>query len=349
MRFLRTCRKLHITIFLLLIVSLCVRGIYANNVECDYSKVAFGTRPDPQGEPTVVSVGLFLIDIANINDTDQSFMANIGVRMKWKDPRLARGQHEDQSVCIVELAKIWNPQVRIQNERLVWKRLDDVVEIEADGTVTYRQRYHGTYSSVGDISQFPFDTRVLSFSFVSVGYSSADIMLVADDRWRGRSETLSIANWEVGQQQVSIREYTAPDNKSFAEIDFEYNAERRSTYYIWTMIVPLLLIVFMSWSVFWINPQHFGAQLGVAATSMLTLIAYRFALGTILPPVAYLTSMDKFLTCSSILVFIALVEAVTTSALVEKGGKELAISIDKWSKVLFPIAFLAVITYSFWR
>jgi len=329
-------------------LSISTPDVYAKDSECEYSDVVFRTHPDQEGEPTLVSVGLFLIDISNVNDTDQSFMANISIRITWKDPRLARAQHDHETVCVVELAKVWNPQVRIQNERAVWKRLADVVEIEADGTVTYTQRFNGTYASVGDIKQFPFDTRVLSFTFVSVGYSADEIILVADDGWRGRSEILSIPNWEIGQQKTSTGEYTVPGDKKFAKIDFEFIAERGSSYYIWTMIVPLLLIVFMSWSVFWINPQHFGAQLGVSTTSMLTLIAFRFTLRTILPPVAYLTSMDIFLTGSSILIFIALVETVATSVLAERGRNGLAMHIDRWSKILFPFMLILVAMLTVW-
>ena len=137
-------------------LSISTPDVYAKDSECEYSDVVFRTHPDQEGEPTLVSVGLFLIDISNVNDTDQSFMANISIRITWKDPRLARAQHDHETVCVVELAKVWNPQVRIQNERAVWKRLADVVEIEADGTVTYTQRFNGTYASVGDIKQFPF-------------------------------------------------------------------------------------------------------------------------------------------------------------------------------------------------
>ncbi|MFV2073735.1 MAG: hypothetical protein ACC742_13935, partial [Thermoanaerobaculales bacterium] len=46
----------------------------------------------------------------------------------------------------------------------------------------------------------------------------------------------------------------------------------------------MAIIVFMSWVVFWIDPRHVGPRISVAVTSMLTLIAYRFLLGQLLPP-----------------------------------------------------------------
>jgi hypothetical protein len=49
------------------------------------------------------------------------------------------------------------------------------------------------------------------------------------------------------------------------------------------VILPLILIVAMSWIVFWIDPEESGIQISVAITTMLTLIAYRFAVGADLP------------------------------------------------------------------
>ncbi len=48
---------------------------------------------------------------------------------------------------------------------------------------------------------------------------------------------------------------------------------------------------------------------------MLTLIAYRFLLGGMLPRISYLTRLDYFLLGSTVLVFLALVEAACTSRL----------------------------------
>jgi hypothetical protein len=61
---------------------------------------------------------------------------------------------------------------------------------------------------------------------------------------------------------------------------FEFYASRLAQYYLLKVILPLLLIVMMSWTVFWIDPTNGGPQISVAVTSMLTLIAYRFSIGS---------------------------------------------------------------------
>jgi hypothetical protein len=126
-----------------------------------------------------------------------------------------------------------------------------------------------------------------------------------------------------------------------------FTAERRSGYFVWKVILPLCLIVTMSWAVFWIDPSHFGPQIGLSATSMLTLIAFQFAMSDMLPRLSYLTIMDRFIAGSTVLVFSALIMSVMTGYLVSSGHQERARSIDFVSRWVFPTLFgcLAIIVF----
>ena len=62
-------------------------------------------------------------------------------------------------------------------------------------------------------------------------------------------------------------------------------ASRQTGYYVLKVILPLVLIVIMSWVVFWIDPNEPGTQISVAVTSILTLVAYRFMIDSLLPNV----------------------------------------------------------------
>ncbi|MBD3871389.1 MAG: hypothetical protein IFK91_00530, partial [Acidobacteria bacterium] len=108
------------------------------------------------------------------------------------------------------------------------------------------------------------------------------------------------------------------------------------------------IIVFMSWVVFWIGAEHVGPRLSVAVTSMLTLVAYRFLLGQNLPPVSYLTRLDYFLLGSTILVFVALIQVALTGTMNGKGRADRAQTVNRISRLTFPVAFAALLVWSFW-
>ena len=118
-------------------------------------------------------------------------------------------------------------------------------------------------------------------------------------------------------------------------------AERLGGYYWIKVIAPLILIVAMSWAVNWIDPKDVGTKISITITAMLTLIAYRFAIGATLPQISYLTRMDLFILFATILIYASLVTVVTTAAFSNKGKPEIARRIDRVSRWGFPLFFVA--------
>jgi hypothetical protein len=112
------------------------------------------------------------------------------------------------------------------------------------------------------------------------------------------------------------------------------------------LIMPLSLIVLMSWIVFWLDPSRVDAQVGLAATAILTLIAFRFSIENLLPPVSYLTRLDYFLTGCTWLVFLAMLEVVITARLVNDERLAPARRIDRWSRGIFPVLFASLAGWS---
>jgi hypothetical protein len=80
----------------------------------------------------------------------------------------------------------------------------------------------------------------------------------------------------------------------------------------------------------------------VAITTMLTLIAYRFAIDTDLPKISYLTRMDFFILLSTVLVYASLIEVVVTSAFAKNGKISRARTLDLWMRWFFPSLFTIV-------
>jgi hypothetical protein len=89
----------------------------------------------------------------------------------------------------------------------------------------------------------------------------------------------------------------------------------------------------MSWVVFRIEPSEPWIQLSIAMTSMLTLIAYRFAVDT------QLSRLDTFILTSTLLAFFSLIEVLVKTILDNKQQTKLAKKIDQYCRVIFPVIF----------
>ena len=70
------------------------------------------------------------------------------------------------------------------------------------------------------------------------------------------------------------------------------NIERNYMYFLSKIYLPIIIILLVSWSVFWINPKEIEARLTVSIVCLLSLIAYTFIVDKDLPKLSYLTIMD---------------------------------------------------------
>ena len=331
--------------FILLLVIMVSAALAANDDEIELMD-----RPNVGGDPLEVSFFVFVIDIDDIDGSLQNFTANVAIRLQWKDERLAK---ETEQLRMIPLEKAWNPRMLLANRQTFMRTsMPKVLEIEPDGTVHYRQRYVGPISQPMNLSKFPFDRHDFTIQFVAVGYSENDLKFIPGKSYYGdlkggaMSEKLSLPDWEVEKYQAANHPYEPLPDLKLAGFDFTFTAKRHELYYIWQVIVPLVFIVIMSWGAFWINPEHAGAQIGVATSSMLTLIAYRFMLGELIPRLPYMTRMDYFTLASTILVFLTFIEVITTTILVYKGKRKIGISMDNISRFLFPAVFAGASVWS---
>jgi len=288
-----------------------------------------------------VVVGILIVDILKIDDANQSITLDFVVRMRWNDPSL-RGKVK--IVQPVALTEIWAPDVQLANEKKLVSKRKEIGNLNPDGTVSFRQRYQGELSMFIDYSNFPFDQHIFSIDVVAP--LTDEIVFVHDTSLTGQVDKLSIQDWNIYKGELIVKPYNFISYK-FEAFAYKFRAKRHLGYYIWKVMMPLIIVVFMSWTVFWIDPVKIEAQLAVAATAMLTIIAYQLTLSNMLPKISYFTRLDYFIVGSNILVFLALLEAVISSALARENKEKLARQFDQLSRYIFPVSYFIVLLATF--
>src|SRR4029453_12190862 len=165
-------------------------------------------RPNAGSGPTEISVGIWVVDISNIDSPQQTFTAEIAVVLRWKDSRLA---HIGNGVVRYPLEQIWHPRVGIVNEtNSVSHKMPNSVEVEPDGMVTYRQRYGGAFTQPLRLQSFPFDRQTFRVQLVAVRYQSNEVMFVPDQVWiqdglkgaGGISPSVTLPDWTIEKWQL---------------------------------------------------------------------------------------------------------------------------------------------------
>jgi len=288
-----------------------------------------------------ISVSFLVVDIQKIDDAKQLMKIDFVMRLSWHDPELV-GKYKTSRR--ISLDKIWSPDVTLANELNLTKKRKEIAQVNPDGAVSYRQRYQGDITIHIDYTDFPFDNHLFNIQLVAP--LTKEIKFVTDSSFTGQSEIFSIQDWVIGKGGIQNEPFKILSYE-FEACAYQFQASRTLGYYIWKVFVPLMLVVFMSWLVFWIDPTKIEAQLAVSATAMLTIIAYQITLSNMLPRISYFTRLDYFIVGSNILVFLALLEAVMSSAIARRNKEKTAQDLDRYSRYVFPILFSIVLLITF--
>lgn len=333
--------------WLILLVPLSVE---ASAVVEDYSEsVMLGERPSRNGEPTIIELGVFIIDIDEIDDVNQRFSVDMFIVARWEDPRLALPEAERMGkVRFMMIDDVWTPKVLLLNDRGLTPQLREGVEVDDLGNMKYQNRLAGELKVDLEFQQFPFDMQRLPIDIVSYEYSSDEMQFSPASAMASQADKFSIEGWQLKQLEPIVDVFVTPvGGTRFPRLTYFIEAKRDSDYYVLTMLVPMSLIIFMAWTVFWLQPNIVPSRIAIATASIFSLIALGVSIRLGLPKVSYLTKADYFVLGCTLMVFVALGVAVIGSRWANSDRMEQALKINAIARWVYMFLFAVVAFVAF--
>lgn len=299
--------------------------------------------------PVGVTVKVHILKIYDVNTVTQSFSLDGFLTLMWKAPEKEKPYKpvfiiDNDEVAAAFRKKMWWPNIdfiNVEGERHTPYRR---VVMDAAGNVTYTERFYATMACKMDFKKFPFDSQRLVIQLESFGFS--DTVMVFDNVQHNALNTddISINEWKITGSRTYANEYLYKTHlrkgAGFYRFNLEIDIERNPEYYIWQFLLPLALLILLSWFVFWIsNPE---VQVSLAFTLMLTLVAYSFYSASYLPRLPYNTFIQSTVIAGFIIIFV-LIAAIVVKYVILLHKRDKAVArldnIMKWGMPL--ISFIA--------
>jgi hypothetical protein len=332
-----------IRVGLLLLIAQCSTSLAAQGLQSeDYSLV--NERPNPSGEATLITVTLYIFDIDEIDDVNQRFSIDLFFVASWSDSRLALPEAERrEQIRTFSMDNIWTPRALIVNDRGLSNQLPRIASVDDLGNVTARQRVSGDLAVSLELKDFPFDTQRLQIDVVSYQYSPDEVQFAVNADVSADAGSFSAAGWKLKIIEPDFEDFTVPAaGMSRARLAYLIEAQRNSQYFLLTMFLPMSLIVFMSWTVFWLQPDIVPARIGISTASIFSLLALGFSIRLSLPAVSYMTRADLFVIGCTLLVFVALAVAVIGSRWASSNRMEQALRLNAIARWVYAGLFSLV-------
>ena len=148
-----------------------------------------------------------------------------------------------------------------------------------------------------------------------------------------------MAEWEAEAIRTRVTEVLGDRAVPFSRLTVEIDVARKSSFYLWKVMLPILTIVAISWVVFWMTGEMLGRRASVSATAILTVIAYQFVTTSTLPKVSYLTVADKVMLLSIVMIAATMLESLVVDGWTHS-NPERKLRVDRTCRVVFPAVYL---------
>jgi hypothetical protein len=315
-------------------------------------------RPPLQdGEPIPVSISIHVINLTDIDEVLQRFHLMFYLFVQWQDSRLAFAPHGPRERFHVYLPdQVWHPRLDFINGIGGRTVSESSLRVDPQGKVLYVERAEAILSTRFRLRRFPFDRQALQIivhPFIAQAHL-VSFQASQEHTWISAEENVysSLAEWglvgiRTGHDHVPISKFGP-----IPEAHFEIVVRRKYAFYLWKIFLPLLLMVMLSWTVYWIDTRDLSSQVQISITTILTVIAFAFSISLSLPKVPYLTFIDAFFLDCLVFVFFTALEMTTVHVTGRTQRADFGLRIRRISRIAVPIAFVvsnAIIALRYFR
>jgi hypothetical protein len=301
--------------------------------------------PVVDGEKVPVQIALHVLNLSDIDEVAQRFRVVAYLFATWKDPRLAFTPKAGwEKFRVYRTDDVWTPHFDFVNGVVPHSAFDITLRVFPDGTVRYYERSSAELSNTFHLHRFPFDRERLRI-LIHPPISEAGVVnfletteeppITLEDRIYS-----SLAQWKIISVHAGASPVVAFKTEKTSQIEFDIDVDRESSFYIWKVFIPLLLMVVLSWTVFWIDNSELNSQVTISVTTILTVIAFAFAISTNLPKVSYLTFIDVFFLTCYMFVFVTAVELTFVHLAGRSKHDTMGKTIRRYSRIVLPVMFV---------
>lgn len=230
----------------------------------------------------------------------------------------------------------------------------------------YTGFHQGNFYFNPDYRRYPLDVQQLHIIVENSLLTDEDLHLLPDTAsyefseqpkdFRGISEELLHSlNQNYKFKKTEITKSTGLYNSNFGDPDFAARSrysrltftlsiDRAFVPYISKLLIPLMIILFQVYFVFFLPPHKIDIAAGLTVTSLLSAIAFQLSFAEELPEIGYIIFVDKIFYTCYFLIAMSMAQSLITYYLdaseIPKKVK-LAKTLDLTFRFLFPLLFLS--------
>ena len=325
-------------------------------------------------------VELNIKNISNVDEKANSFEADLSFIVYWnmknlyplsKDSLIVDKDKSKYRYCNFSPKEFEEMQIGevffeitnsiVQNENLIKDEYEfnisdyyyssKILDENTDKFVEIKHKKKGnfTFANTYNLKAFPFDRQLLKIQIVDptrdismLSLNTTNWMDLMLDNFKNNSKILE---WKIISTKSNYFNYSIPlSDEIYSGVEITIEIERDYQYYVFKVISPIVLILLVCWSVFWIHPRELESKLTITIVCLLSLIAYNFVIDEDLPKLSYLTIIDYVILLAYI--FATIPSFLSIYSFQNWSAKKTNWKyLDKKSRIFGPLTFVTLVLF----
>ncbi|KAK6179887.1 hypothetical protein SNE40_012140 [Patella caerulea] len=264
----------------------------------------------------MVNFSLALSQIINVNEKDQVMKTNVWLQIYWNDYQLKWKPEDYGNIHTIRIRpeSLWTPDI------VLFNNADGNYEVSYKsncviyntGEVNWIPPAIYQSSCTIDVMYFPFDQQICHMKFGSWTFRGDSLRYVfkGDRNKLDLTDYLKSGTWDIIDCPGEIVNVTdLSSGKIEQQIIFKFILRRKTLFYTVNLIIPCVLISFVSVCVFAL-PADAGEKITLCISILLALVVFLLLISKILPPSLKIPLIAKYLLFTFIMNIIAILSTV---------------------------------------
>ncbi|XP_071504070.1 neuronal acetylcholine receptor subunit beta-2-like [Diadema antillarum] len=241
-----------------------------------------------ESDPVVVYFGLSISQLIAIDERDQVMTTSVWVKHEWKDLDLVWDPADYEGIKEIHIpsVEIWLPDILLYNNANgnydVQFKVNAIVKYTGDVMWLPPAIYKSSCKI--DIEYFPFDEQSCLMKFGPWTHDTMKIDMKAQSEIVDQEDYWPNGEWEIVESPAKKNEIKYPCcAEIYADVTFYFVLHRKPLFYIVTLVVPCLLISFLTILVFFL-PSDAQEKITLSISILLALIVFLLLIPNIIPP-----------------------------------------------------------------
>lgn len=206
----------------------------------------------------------------------------------------------------------------------------------------YEARVKGTFVKNMDFRNYPFDTQQVTVEVE--GFEPTDkLVFKPDTAASGFDDMINVPGWMLAGSSSKVVDHHYREGTTFSRYVFTFTLERAPLSSFLKSIFPVMIITSIAMLTFWMSPKHFAIRVGLAASTLLALVAAHLSAASQLPPIGYLTLMDKVMVTAYALFLNNLLSLVFQMRLIDRDKEQEAVKVNARMRRLIPMIIIVIL------